>query len=255
MRVANDGATTDKMDGMSVTQDSTDSIAQRVDTTRQRIRAACERSGRQPEEVTLIAVSKTWPLADLRAAVAAGVTDLGENYVQEAVDKFDQWPGETPTWHFIGPLQSNKTRAIAERFDWVQSVDRFKIARRLSEQRPEAMPPLKVCVQINISDDAAKSGVRPQETEDLVRRMRELPRLAVCGIMAIPRLDLGESELRRQFTELKSLRDTLITSFPECRALSMGMSGDFETAIECGATHVRVGSAIFGTRETRPGAH
>lgn len=226
-------------------------LAKRIEAVRQRIAKACERSGRSPHDITLIGVSKTWPLADVEAAVNAGITDLGESYAQEAVDKIDQWQGTPPVWHFIGPLQSNKTRAIAERVDWVHSVERFKIARRLSEQRPPDMPELKVCVQVNISNDPAKSGVRPEEAEELVARIRELPRLAVCGIMAIPRLDLGEPELRHQFTELKSLSDTLITAFPECRVLSMGMSGDFEIAIECGATHVRVGSAIFGARQTQ----
>lgn len=226
-------------------------LAERIETVRQRIAKACERSGRSPGDVTLIGVSKTWPLADVQAAVNAGLTELGESYAQEAVDKIDQWQGAPPVWHFIGPLQSNKTRAIAERVDWVHSVDRLKIARRLSEQRPPDMPALKVCVQVNISNDPAKSGVRSEEAEELVARIRELPRLAVCGIMAIPRLDLGELELRHQFTELKSLSDTLITAFPECRVLSMGMSDDFEIAIECGATHVRVGSAIFGARQTQ----
>jgi len=223
-------------------------IADNLASVTARIRSACKRAGRSADEVTLVAVSKTWPLADLQAAVDAGATDLGENYVQEAVDKIDAWCGPRPAWHFIGPLQSNKTRAIAERFDWVQTIDRLKIARRLSDQRPESMPPLNVCLQVNISRDPAKSGVTPEEVADLARAVSELPRLRLAGLMAIPALDLPETELKAQFLRLKSLRDTLITDIPDCQALSMGMSQDFEIAIECGATHVRVGSAIFGQR-------
>lgn len=223
-------------------------FSDRLADVKARIAAACARSGRAPEEITLVAVSKTWPLADLETAVAAGATDLGENYVQEAVDKITQWQGPAPVWHFIGPLQSNKTRQVAELFDWVQSVDRLKIARRLSEQRPAGKGPLSVCIQVNISDDPAKAGVAPASAGALLEEMAGLENLKVAGLMAIPALDLDESTLRRQYEELKTLRDTLITTYPECKALSMGMSGDFELAIECGATHVRVGSALFGQR-------
>ncbi|MCH8532157.1 MAG: YggS family pyridoxal phosphate-dependent enzyme [Saccharospirillum sp.] len=219
---------------------------------KERIRVACEQAGRDPAEVTLVGVSKTKPLADLQVAVAAGLNDLGENYVQEAVDKIGQWQGSVPVWHFIGPIQSNKTRQIAEHFDWVHSVDRLKIARRLSEQRPEEMAPLKVLVQVNISDDPAKAGVPVAEVAELVGAMAELPGLEVRGIMAIPALDLSEDELRRQFLQLKSLSDTLTSDHPGCSAISMGMSADFEMAIACGATHVRVGSAIFGARPAPP---
>lgn len=220
----------------------------RLTDVRTRIASACARAGRSPDEITLVAVSKTWPLADLQAAVAAGVTDLGENYVQEAVDKVTQWQGPAPVWHFIGPLQSNKTRQVAEWFDWVHSVDRLKIARRLSEQRPDSMPPLSICIQVNISQDPAKSGVAPVDVEPLLTDLAALTNLKVAGLMAIPAQDLDDVTLREQYGELKSLRDTLITDYPDCQALSMGMSGDFELAIECGATHVRVGSALFGLR-------
>lgn len=223
-------------------------FSNRLADVKARIAAACARSGRAAEEITLVAVSKTWPLVDLHTAVAAGVTDLGENYVQEAVDKITQWQGPAPVWHFIGPLQSNKTRQVAELFDWVHSVDRLKIARRLSEQRPANKGPLSVCIQVNISDDPAKAGVAPADAGALLADMAGLENLRVAGLMAIPALDLNESTLRRQYEELKTLRDTLITTYPECKALSMGMSGDFELAIECGATHVRVGSALFGQR-------
>lgn len=221
----------------------------RLANVKARIAAACARSGRAPEEITLVAVSKTWPLADLETAVAAGVRDLGENYVQEAVDKIIQWQGPTPVWHFIGPLQSNKTRQVAELFDWVHSVDRLKIARRLSEQRPADKGPLSVCIQVNISDDPAKAGVAPADVAALLVGMDGLENLTVAGLMAIPAVDLDDATLRQQYEELKTLRDTLITTYPQCRALSMGMSGDFELAIECGATHVRVGSALFGQRD------
>lgn len=227
-------------------------LAQRLAAVKERIRVACEQAGRDPAEVTLVGVSKTKPLADLQVAVAAGLNDLGENYVQEAVDKISQWQGPAPTWHFIGPIQSNKTRQIAEHFDWVHSVDRLKIARRLSEQRPEEKAPLKTLVQVNVSDDPAKAGVHVAEVADLIQAMSELPNMDVCGIMAIPALDLPESELRRQFLQLKSLSDTLTSENPDCHVISMGMSADFELAIACGATHVRVGSAIFGARSTAP---
>ncbi|HET8903151.1 MAG TPA: YggS family pyridoxal phosphate-dependent enzyme [Saccharospirillum sp.] len=223
-------------------------FSDRLADVKARIAAACARSGRAADEITLVAVSKTWPLADLETAVAAGATDLGENYVQEAVDKITQWQGPAPVWHFIGPLQSNKTRQVAELFDWVHSVDRLKIARRLSEQRPTDKGPLSVCIQVNISDDPAKAGVAPADAGALLEEMAGLENLKVAGLMAIPALDLDESTLRQQYEELKTLRDTLITRYPECKALSMGMSGDFELAIECGATHVRVGSALFGQR-------
>lgn len=227
-------------------------LAQHLAAVKERIRVACEQAGRDPAEVTLVGVSKTKPLADLQVAVAAGLNDLGENYVQEAVDKISQWQGPAPIWHFIGPIQSNKTRQIAEHFDWVHSVDRLKIARRLSEQRPEGKPPLKVLVQVNVSDDPAKAGVHVAEVSGLIQEMAELPKLDVCGIMAIPALDLPENELRRQFLQLKSLSDTLTSENPDCRVISMGMSADFELAIACGATHVRVGSAIFGARSASP---
>jgi pyridoxal phosphate enzyme (YggS family) len=223
-------------------------ISDRLTDVQARIASACSRGGRSPEEITLVAVSKTWPLADLQTAVAAGITDLGENYVQEAVDKVTQWQGPAPVWHFIGPLQSNKTRQVAELFDWVHSVDRLKIARRLSEQRPASMPPLSICVQVNISQDPAKSGVAPADVAPLLADLAELANLKVAGLMAIPALDLDDATLREQYSELKRLRDTLITDYPDCQSLSMGMSGDFELAIECGATHIRVGSALFGQR-------
>lgn len=223
-------------------------LADRLASVNNRIAAACARVGRSPDDVTLVGVSKTWPLVDLQAAVAAGVTELGENYVQEAVDKVQQWQGPAPVWHFIGPLQSNKTRLVAEHFDWVQSIDRLKIAQRLSDQRPEGMPPLNICIQINISQDPAKAGIAATDLLSFADQLGALPRLRLGGIMAITAADLSETELRRQFDELKSLSDTLIQKHPDASVLSMGMSADFETAIECGATHVRVGSALFGQR-------
>ena len=223
-------------------------LKDRLTSVNKRINAACARVGRSADEITLVAVSKTWPLADLQAAVAAGVTELGENYVQEAVDKVQQWQGPAPVWHFIGPLQSNKTRLVAEHFDWVQSVDRLKIAQRLSDQRPEHLPALNICIQINISQDLAKAGIAAADLLTFADQLSALPRLRLGGIMAITAADLSDTELRRQFNELKSLSDTLIQQHPDAGILSMGMSADFETAIECGATHVRVGSALFGQR-------
>lgn len=224
-------------------------LADRLAAVRERIAAACARAGRDPHSVTLIGVSKTWPLADLQQAVAAGVTDLGENYVQEAVDKVQQWQGPAPVWHFIGPLQSNKTKLVAEHFDWVHSVDRLKIAQRLSDQRPAERAPLKVCIQVNISQDPAKAGLHPDDVLAFADQVAQLPRLQLKGLMTIPAVDLSDAELRWQFSELKSLSDTLIQQQPEATVVSMGMSADFELAIECGATQVRVGSAIFGQRQ------
>lgn len=225
-------------------------LAERLAAVRERIASACQRAGRNPAEVTLIGVSKTWPLSDLQSAVAAGVTELGENYVQEAVDKVQQWQGKAPVWHFIGPLQSNKTRTVAEHFDWVHSVDRLKIAQRLNDQRPESLTPLKICIQVNISQDPAKAGLPVNDVLTFADQLSELKRLELAGLMTITAADLSDTELRHQFNQLKSLSDTLIQHHPNATALSMGMSADFDIAIECGATHVRVGSAIFGQRHT-----
>jgi pyridoxal phosphate enzyme (YggS family) len=198
--------------------------------------------------VTLIGVSKTHPVSAIRAAVAAGLTDLGENYVREAVAKIGEVADAAVTWHFIGALQSNKTREVAESFQWVHTVDRLKIATRLSEQRPHYAPPLQVCLQVNIGAEDTKSGVQPGALGELAGAVAALPRLRLRGLMCIPPPEDDEGRQRHWFAELRRLRDQLNAAGHALDALSMGMSGDFELAIAEGATHVRVGTAIFGAR-------
>jgi len=212
------------------------------------------RGARRPEGgIVLVAVSKTFPPEAVIAAAKCGQNDFGENYVQEALEKIAEVRHREPRlricWHYIGPIQSNKTRAIAENFDWVQSVDRPKVAERLSQQRPAGLPPLNVLLQVNISGEASKSGVPPLEVPDLARAVASLPRLALRGLMAIPE---PESEPGRQAEPLlrtKALFDTLRQEHPGCDTLSMGMSADLEAAVAAGSTMVRVGTAIFGQRE------
>jgi pyridoxal phosphate enzyme (YggS family) len=215
---------------------------------RRRIALAARQAGRDPAEVTLIGVSKTQPAKVVRAAVDAGLTDLGENYVQEALGKIAQLDDPRVTWHFIGALQSNKTREIAERFHWVHTLDRLKIARRLSEQRPHYAPPLQVCLQVHLGDEATKSGVEPGATAALADAIATLPRLKLRGLMCIPPPEVDPGRQRHWFAELRRLCEKINASGHDLDVLSMGMSGDFELAIAEGATHVRVGTAIFGAR-------
>lgn len=196
----------------------------------------------------LLAVSKTRPPEDIRAAYAAGLRDFGESYLQEAVGKIARLSDLPLTWHFIGPIQSNKTRLIAEHFQWVHSVDREKIARRLSEQRPEGLPPLQVCLQVNISGEENKSGCNPGDMAALATAVAALPGLTLRGLMAIPAATPVQSEQRAAFARLRSAFEELKPEFPSLDTLSMGMSGDLEAAIAEGATLVRVGTAIFGPR-------
>lgn len=223
-------------------------IAEHARNIRALIDKACQQAGRDPQSVTLVAVSKTHPAQAIRDAAEAGLTDIGENYVQEAVDKYDQLKDLPVTWHFIGPLQSNKTRQIAERFDWVQTIDREKIARRLNEQRPENLHPLNVLIQINISDDPNKSGIPLTKLPELADLIRSLSRLKLRGLMAIPAVELNAEQLQQQFENLKQAQLTLQQQDPECDTLSLGMSGDFVEAIAAGSTMVRVGSGLFGQR-------
>jgi pyridoxal phosphate enzyme (YggS family) len=215
---------------------------------RRRIALAARGAGRDPAEVTLIGVSKTQPAAAVRAAVEAGLGDLGENYVQESLDKIAELNDPRVTWHFIGALQSNKTREVAEHFQWVHTVDRLKIARRLSEQRPHYAPPLQVCLQVHIGDEVTKAGVEPGAAPALADAIADLPRLKLRGLMCIPPPEEDPDRARRWFAELRQLREVLNASGHELDVLSMGMSSDFELAIAEGATHVRVGTAIFGVR-------
>jgi pyridoxal phosphate enzyme (YggS family) len=214
----------------------------------QRVRLSAEKSQRRDSDILVLAVSKTRPAVDIRTAHDCGLLEFGESYLQEALQKMPELADLDLTWHFIGPIQSNKTRAIAGHFDWVHSVDRSKIARRLSEQRPQDMPPLQVCVQVNISGEPSKSGATLEELPQLVREIITLPRLCMRGLMAIPAAT-GDPLLQRQsFTRLRTALLQLQTIAPTMDTLSMGMSGDIEAAIAEGATIVRVGTAIFGTR-------
>ena len=223
-------------------------LAADLQAVRDRITAAALTAGRDPVSVTLVGVSKTHPAAVVQAAIAAGLTDLGENYVQEAVAKIDGIADPRVTWHLIGPLQGNKTRDVAERFQWVHTVDREKIARRLSEQRPHHAPPLQVCLQVRLGGEESKSGVEPHELEALAGQVAVLPRLRLRGLMCIPPAEEDPARQRHWFAELRRLRDALNARGHALDVLSMGMSADLELAIAEGATHVRVGTAIFGPR-------
>ena len=213
-----------------------------------RIAAACKAVGRAPQETRLLAVSKTWPAADVRAAAACGQRAFGENYVQEGVAKMEALADLDLEWHFIGPLQSNKTRQVAEHFAWVHTIDRLKIAERLSAQRPEHLPPLQVCVQVNVSGEASKSGVAPEEAAALAHAVASLPRLHLRGLMAVPEPSDDEAQLAAQFGILRELFEALQAAGLPVDTLSMGMSHDLESAVAAGATMVRVGTAIFGAR-------
>ena len=222
---------------------------QAVDAT---IHAAIKAAGRAPGSVRLLAVSKTFPAEAVLEAVAAGQRAFGENYLQEALDKIaavaSALPAEQVEWHFIGPIQSNKTRPIAASFAWVHTVERLKIAQRLSEQRPAGMPPLNICIQVNISGEASKSGATPAELAELARQVALLPNLKLRGLMAIPEPETDVAKQRAAFASLRKLAGELGADGLELDTLSMGMSADMGAAIAEGATIVRVGSAIFGSR-------
>ena len=215
-----------------------------------RIAAACTAAGRPVDSVTLLAVSKTFGADAVRAAYAAGERQFGENYVQEALDKITALADlrSQLTWHLIGPLQSNKTRPVAAAFDWVHSVDRLKIAQRLSEQRPADVPPLQVCLQVNISGEASKSGLLPDEVLAVAQAVARLPRLRLRGLMAIPEPAADAAAQRLPHRVLGALLATLNAAGLALDTLSMGMSADLEAAVAEGATTVRIGTAIFGGR-------
>ena len=219
-----------------------------------RIAQVCAAAGRPAGEVRLLAVSKTVAADGVREALAAGQRAFGENYVQEALDKIAALADARPLieWHLIGPLQSNKTRAVAEAFDWVHSVDRLKIAQRLSEQRPPGLPPLQVCLQVNISGEASKSGLAPGEVAEVAQAMSRLPRLTLRGLMAIPEPAGDLDAQRRPHRALRELLERLREGGLALDTLSMGMTADLEAAVMEGATLVRVGTAIFGARGPKP---
>lgn len=224
-------------------------ISANLQAVHARIAGACAAAGRDPASVRLLAVAKTWPAAAVRAAAACGERRFGESYVQEAVPKIAALADLGLEWHFIGPLQSNKTRLVAEHFHWVHSLDRLKIAERLSAQRPADLPPLQVCIEVNVSGEASKGGCAPEQAPALAAVVAALPRLKLRGLMAIPEPTADEALLRGRFALLRQLRDALIGRGLELDTLSMGMSHDLETAIAEGATIVRVGTAIFGERQ------
>ena len=211
-----------------------------------RIREAAQASKREADEIGLLAVSKTHPAEAIRQAHQAGLHDFGENYLQEALGKQAELTDLALTWHFIGPIQSNKTRAIAENFAWVHSVDRLKIAQRLSEQRPAHLPPLNLCLQVNVSAEASKSGCNEADLYELAHAVAKLPNLRLRGLMTIPEPTDDAAEQRLAFARLRQLQESLNLPLD---TLSMGMSHDLESAIAEGATWVRIGTALFGARD------
>jgi hypothetical protein len=223
-------------------------IAANLQAVRDRIERAAQAAGRLSSGIALIAVSKTFPAEKIAEAYAAGQRAFGESYLQEAVEKVTRLSHLPITWHFIGPIQSNKTRAIAEHFQWVHSIEREKIAARLNEARPAHLPPLNVCIQVNVSGEGSKSGVAPGAELALARAILALPRLRLRGLMAIPEPTTDIQLQRRRFALLREIRDKLAAAGIVLDTLSMGMSDDFEAAIAEGATMVRVGTAIFGQR-------
>ncbi|TXI24684.1 MAG: YggS family pyridoxal phosphate-dependent enzyme [Ottowia sp.] len=229
-------------------------IAAKLQHVRARIATACQQAGRNVQDVTLLAVSKTFGPEAVRAAAAAGQRDFGENYIQEGVDKIAALADlrDQLRWHCIGPIQSNKTRLVAEHFDWVHTVDRLKIAERLSAQRPADRPPLNVCIQVNIDGGANKSGVAPGEALALARAVAALPQLKLRGLMSIPEIAPDFEAARAVHASARALFDQLNADGLGLDTLSMGMSDDLEAAIAAGSTMVRVGTAIFGSRASKP---
>nr|WP_314615965.1 YggS family pyridoxal phosphate-dependent enzyme [uncultured Pseudomonas sp.] len=227
---------------MSTIADNLSALAKRIDS-------AARAVGRDPASVQLLAVSKTKPASAIREIHAAGVRDVGENYLQEALNKQGELRDLPLIWHFIGPIQSNKTKAIAEHFDWVHSVDRLKIAQRLSEQRPAGLPALNICLQVNVSGEASKSGCAPADLPALANAVAALPNLRLRGLMAIPEPTDDRAEQEAAFASLRQLQEQLGLGLD---TLSMGMSHDLEAAIAQGATWVRIGTALFGPRSYPP---
>ena len=224
------------------------SLAENLNAVRMRIARAARDAGRSSADVALLAVSKTFPASFVEAAYAAGQRAFGESYAQEGVTKVTTLAGLNLDWHFIGPVQSNKTRAIAEHFSWVHSIERPKVAARLNDARPSHLPPLNVCIQINVSGESTKHGVPPGAERSLANAIAELPRLRLRGLMAIPEPAIDPADRRRPYARLRELKEELAAQGHALDTLSMGMSDDLEAAIAEGATIVRVGTAIFGSR-------
>lgn len=224
------------------------SIADNIFEIFEQIHEFEQRYGRSRGSVALMGVSKKQTVEKMSQAYQAGLRDFGENYLQEAEEKMSRLNYNDIRWHFIGPVQSNKTRDIASRFQWVHSVDRIRIARRLSDQRPRDLPPLNICIQVNLSEEGSKSGVTPEATATLCQQTATLPNLRLRGLMAIPAAQSDFDDQRRQFRVLAQLFQQLSCDYPAFDTLSMGMSGDFEAAIAEGSTMIRIGTALFGSR-------
>ncbi|VTU05979.1 alanine racemase domain-containing protein [Actinobacillus indolicus] len=225
------------------------SISQNLATISQQIQQHCQQANRPEQSVKLLAVSKTKPISAIAEAIEAGQRAFGENYVQEGIEKIQHFAdNDTLEWHFIGLLQSNKTRVVAEHFDWVQTIDRLKIAQRLNEQRPDHLPALNVLIQINISDETSKSGISAKEMLELATQISQLPRLKLRGLMAIPKPESEPEQQKIALAQMNELFLQLQSQFEGIDTLSMGMSDDMQSAIECGSTMVRIGTAIFGAR-------
>jgi len=223
-------------------------LKQKLHNVRSRLSSACKSAGRDPAEVTLLAVSKKHSSDRIRELHRLGQPCFGENYVREALEKMKQLSLENLEWHYIGPLQSNKTREVAENFHWVQSIDRLKIARRLSDQRPEGKPPLNICIQVNIDREPQKGGVMPEQVKQLAGDVCSLPNLHLRGLMAIPRAACAEHDPADSYQQMQQLFRQLIEGGLKLDTLSMGMSADLEAAIMHGSTMVRIGTDLFGPR-------
>lgn len=226
------------------------SIAENITKVRKQIREAAQAFSREPAKIHLLAVSKTKPASAIREAYACQITDFGENYLQEALTKQQELNDLKLTWHFIGPIQSNKTKLVAENFTWVHSVDRLKIAERLSSQRPEYLPDLNICLQVNISNEDSKSGCAPEQLVELARQVSQLPRLKLRGLMAIPAPCDDYAEQQHNFAQVRQLLEQIIIELNlPLDTLSMGMTHDLQAAVAQGSTWLRIGTAIFGERQ------
>jgi pyridoxal phosphate enzyme (YggS family) len=225
-------------------------VTENLPKVRDLLASAATEAGRDPATVKLLAVSKKQPISAIIEAADAGQLDFGENFVQEGLSKITELDRNTLIWHFIGHLQTNKTRAVAEYFDWVHTVDRLKIAQRLSNHRPESLGDLNVCLQVNIDNEPAKSGVRVDDVPELVRQIFDLPRLRLRGLMCLPAIHENFEDQRRAFARLREASEYLAANGIKLDTLSMGMSGDYRAAVFEGSTIVRIGTAIFGSRPT-----
>ncbi|MUK43230.1 YggS family pyridoxal phosphate-dependent enzyme [Aliivibrio fischeri] len=229
------------------------SIKQNINQITHQIENSIQKCGRNPDSVQLLAVSKTKPIELLEQAIEAGQRIFGENYVQEGIEKVQYFQKQHPTtsleWHFIGPIQSNKTRPIAEHFDWVHSVERLKIAQRLNDQRPSELGELNILIQVNTSSEESKSGTTAEEVMELAAAINKMPNLTLRGLMSIPANVSNYAEQLAAFKQLTSIQNQLRAQYPQVDTLSMGMSGDMDAAIEAGSTMVRIGTAIFGARD------